>query len=173
MVFQRIEQFAKPFTPSSEQLTIKEKMLAQTEFNYLVDDVLLAHMSELDIEGDESPHPSVSYSKNIVDYSPEGKDDLSHLYITVSDDRFGRSIQVNEMNKGQINRTSIYYSSSDSQEVLRDDQDPVLAAGLEGNAIIEALDTITSWNLEKMVGYSHQPIDDKEVWKLRQLLVDE
>ena len=189
MNLNKIENFAKPFEPSVEKLPDEEKFKARTDFMTLIDDVLLANMSQVtvsehralttdtDEQGEDiyETKREASYLTRIEERTPDDRY-ASELEIYVIDGEDGRRIQIREMDKKGLHRTSIYKTSPNSLEVLRNDTDedrhstspgPVDRGEELGNLRNE----LENWEQEVSMGLNDQPIDSEEVARLRRLLL--
>lgn len=177
-----IDQFAKPFDPSTERLEDEEKFAARTDFMNLTDDIFLAHMSEVNVHDkdglivNDTSGVSASYNTQIIEQSPEGRY-ISHLDIMVIDDGDVRKIQIRENDKQGEHRISVYHTSYDSLEVLRDDERHDTQPATETTmpdmiTVLNGLQNrVENWSLEVEMGLNNQPVDSEEVTRLRQLLI--
>jgi hypothetical protein len=188
----RIGEFARPFNASGEKLEEEEKLKARVEFWALVDDVLLAHMSEVTVsghsettdmsEGENSAditNLTASYCTSINEHTSEGRY-LRSLQIVVSDKANERSIHISEEDRKGTHREVYYCSSTSSLDVLRVDKDndkdstpsvsedtlDMLNTGLK-----RLLNEGENYKQEVAMGLNNQPVSSEEITQLRQLLI--
>jgi hypothetical protein len=179
--FEPIEQFAKPFDPSDGVLSDAEKLKAAAGFSELVEDVYLAHISDLLPNSD-------TLKINIEDKTPEGRY-ISHLEImiyTAAQSGGEKMIQIREYHKAYHpkSRTTTYSLKPDGDEVTRTDEYHDVRHVTEEEfhnpdySVVNVLAMLRHMveeshnsELEKELGYNDQPIDSDEVDKLRSLII--
>jgi len=193
MDLNKIENFAKPFEPSVDKLPDEEKFKARTDFMTLIDDVLLANMSQVTVsehralttdtnEQGEDIYETKREASYLTRTEERTLDDryVSELEIYVIDGEDGRRIQIREMDKQGLQRTSIYRTSPDMLEVIRNDtndkklstsRDAAPAHVDRGEALVELRNELENWEREVAMGLNDQPVDSEEVARLRRLLL--